>query len=189
MKKYNNSLLTKQKIKEAYAELSKEKKDIFKITVKDILDKADISKSTFYYHYPDVFSIQQELEDELIGLLNDLLEKHRHNGVLDYQTFIHQVIIHMKDNEKLYHNLIHLGLSSNYVEKLKNLFYLTLEDDKDIIPLFRNEKEKTLEIDFIVNGTIYMFVDYYSNKINQSLDEIEQTLLLMIETIRKISDL
>ena len=62
MAEYRNSLRSKRLIRQAFAELMQEKQSIDKITVKEIIERADISKSTFYSHYQDIYAL---LEDEL----------------------------------------------------------------------------------------------------------------------------
>ena len=66
---------SKKAIQKAFAELLSEKNDINKITVKEIVERADISKSTFYSHYEDIYSVSEEFEDEITTLLNSLLEE------------------------------------------------------------------------------------------------------------------
>lgn len=57
---------TIRNIKNAFIEL-RSKKDVEKITVKELADKAEISKSTFYLHYADIYAISEELENEIIA--------------------------------------------------------------------------------------------------------------------------
>ena len=54
---------SKKAIQKAFAELLSEKNDINKITVKELVERADISKSTFYSHYQDIYSVKEEFED------------------------------------------------------------------------------------------------------------------------------
>ena len=54
MVKPNRSVLrSKNMLRKAYIELSTEK-DASKITVVDVVNRADLSRNTFYAHYPDV---------------------------------------------------------------------------------------------------------------------------------------
>lgn len=57
--------LTRKLLKEAYMSLMGEK-PTGKITVKDICDRAEINRSTFYLHYAEANDILMELEDETI---------------------------------------------------------------------------------------------------------------------------
>ena len=65
------TLKTKKAIFQAFSELLKEK-ELRKITVQEIVDKADISRVTFYKYYLDVYDLYDKIENELltnIGLI------------------------------------------------------------------------------------------------------------------------
>ena len=65
------TLKTKKAIFQAFSELLKEK-ELRKITVQEIVDKADISRVTFYKYYLDVYDLYDKIESELltnIGLI------------------------------------------------------------------------------------------------------------------------
>lgn len=52
-------------IREAYTQLLKEN-DLSKITVTDIVTRADLNRAIFYAHCPDVRGVTEEIEDEII---------------------------------------------------------------------------------------------------------------------------
>ena len=56
---------TKAGIRKAFVELLAEK-SFEEITVKDILERAVINRTTFYRHYTDKFDLAQKLSDELL---------------------------------------------------------------------------------------------------------------------------
>ena len=61
--------ITKNMISDAFIDLTKEKY-IDKITVKDIVEKCNITRQTFYYHFQDImdvieWSMQQRMEEIL----------------------------------------------------------------------------------------------------------------------------
>ena len=56
---------TKAAIRNALAEALK-KKDLQKITVQEIVDKADISRVTFYKYYLDVYDLYDHIEKEMM---------------------------------------------------------------------------------------------------------------------------
>ncbi len=63
---------TKRSIIDAFLEL-RAKKPLEKITVKELCDRAEINKSTFYCHYMGVYDLQDQLETEVItSIINDL---------------------------------------------------------------------------------------------------------------------
>ena len=60
---------TKRAIRSAFAELIKEK-PMEKITVKEIAERAEINKTTFYAHYETVYELAQETVAEVISQIN-----------------------------------------------------------------------------------------------------------------------
>lgn len=57
-KEYRSAIRSRRLIRESLISLLKEK-DISKITVKDIVDCADLNRATFYAHYPDVRGVME----------------------------------------------------------------------------------------------------------------------------------
>ena len=68
---------TKMFIKQSLTELLKTK-PLKKITVKEICEKAEINRATFYKHYLDVYDLLDQIENQLIEELKQAL-KAEHN--------------------------------------------------------------------------------------------------------------
>ena len=56
---------TKQSIINAFIEI-RSRKEVERITVKELCEKARINKSTFYAHYKDIYDLSDQLETELV---------------------------------------------------------------------------------------------------------------------------
>ena len=63
-KPYRSALRSRHLIREAFLSLLPEKNPE-KITVSDIVRRANINRSTFYAHYPDVQGIVEEIQSEI----------------------------------------------------------------------------------------------------------------------------
>lgn len=61
---------TERSIKNAFLEL-RAKKPIEKITIKELTEKAEISKGTFYLHYADIYALSEKIESEIIREITD----------------------------------------------------------------------------------------------------------------------
>ena len=59
------TIKTRKAICRAFAELLMEK-ELHKITVKEIIEKADISRVTFYNHYLDVYDLHDKFEESIM---------------------------------------------------------------------------------------------------------------------------
>ena len=80
MNKANNQRVkeTHRRIIEAvYRMLLEEKKPLAKITVRDVCERAEIHRSTFYAHYQDIYDVVERVEKNMSVLLTE--------------TFLHQL--------------------------------------------------------------------------------------------------
>lgn len=64
---------TKMVLKNAVVDLMQEK-PIGKITVKEICEKADVNRGTFYSHYSDQFDLQKQVFDELVSGVDQIMD-------------------------------------------------------------------------------------------------------------------
>ena len=63
---------TKRLLRQALAEIMNEKE--FKdITVKEITDRADLNRGTFYFHYPDTYDLRNQIEDARVEELKEAI--------------------------------------------------------------------------------------------------------------------
>lgn len=65
---------TKMVLKNALIELMQEK-HIGKITIKEICERADINRGTFYTHYTDQFDLQNQIFEDLLSRISTLMDQ------------------------------------------------------------------------------------------------------------------
>jgi len=69
---------TKKLLKQGLAEMMNEKE--FKdITVKDITEKVDLNRGTFYLHYSDTYDLLRKVEGEILQDFQDMIDKYAQN--------------------------------------------------------------------------------------------------------------
>lgn len=190
MKEYRNSIRSKRLIREAFAELIKEKQDISKITVTEIVKRADISKSTFYCHYEDIYAVAEEFGDEIINLVNKTLDAYiKDNNPMDISTYSNQIINTLKENETLYHKMLSSNMTYSFIEKLKEIFINKISANVKFKSISDDPKIRRVEINIIANAIIYCFVDYFKSEDRlglKSLDEISLIVEDLTKTLKKI---
>ena len=54
-----SSQKTRKLIKSVFAEMLSEKRELGKITVSELLKRADINRGTFYSHYDDIYAVAE----------------------------------------------------------------------------------------------------------------------------------
>ncbi len=169
---YRNSIRTKKMIREAFAELVSEKQDITKITVKELVERADISKSTFYCHYQDVYAVIEEFEQEVLSLLDDTLNTYMKEHREEFAPYVKKIIQHFKENEGLYKKIFVSDLPSKFIDQLKSICNERINKDIHLDALSTDPDIRMAEIDFLTNGITHLFVDYFKGTIKLSLDDI-----------------
>lgn len=89
---------TKKAIAEATKELLREK-PINKITVREITDRCELTRNSFYYHYRDIYDVVNFIfEDEVASLVNRYAEQHDWEaGFLSGINFLYE------NREMIYH--------------------------------------------------------------------------------------
>lgn len=65
---------TKKLITDAFVKLVKQR-GFVNVTVKDIASEAMINRQTFYNYYQDKYDLTQQLNDQMLGIFNELLQK------------------------------------------------------------------------------------------------------------------
>lgn len=108
---------TKKLLQKSLAELMGEKE--FKdITVKDITERADVNRGTFYLHYCDTYDLLQKIEDGLILDFEEMLEHYEPTGEdLSSYPMINQIFDYVLENLEICRILLNSN-SSAFVEKL-----------------------------------------------------------------------
>lgn len=182
---YRNAIRTKKMIREAFAELLSQKQDISKISVKELVEKADISKSTFYCHYQDIYAVIEEFEQEILSLLNETMNIYMKDHQEEFAPYIKNIIQHLKENENLYKKILASDLPTKFINQLKKICNERINKDVHLKALSNDPDIRMAEIDFLTNGIINLFVDYFKGEIKLSLDEIGNLCNRLLYTLAK----
>ena len=177
MKEYRNAIRSKKMIRKAFAELLSEKHDIDKVTVKEVVERADISKSTFYCHYEDIYAVIEEFGGEIVDLVKNTINDYSKAHKEEIAPYLKKINTILKENESLYKMLMSSDLYFSFVYKIKQIIIDNLSNDKRFDVLSKNKDNRETQIDIIASGIIYTYVDYFKGNLNVSLDD----LLLIVE--------
>ncbi len=111
---HKNAARSRHLIKQAFAELLNEK-DMAKITVTDIVERANISRGTFYAHYLDVYDLYAAIQSNIVETITETIDSlGMENIILDPTEAISFGINFLEKNKNYYK----LFLTSSHGEKL-----------------------------------------------------------------------
>ncbi len=180
-KKQNQRVaLTKRLLKESLMQLLK-KKDINKISVKELCENAGINRTTFYNHYGSPYDVLSEMEDDLIeGIPVVLWDKSYESK----QTFIKETTIifrYLYDNIDLTRLLLrNNNIESGFARKLFH-FPATQQAINELISGEHDSASMKLIITFLENGAYSLLREWIIQDIPKSPFEIAELLANIIQ--------
>jgi len=114
-KEYKNALRSKRLIRQAFAELMEEK-SIDKITVTDIIKRADINRGTFYAHYENARAVIVQIENEIIDKMNELLHEFKYASFMkNAMSILLKIEKFLEDDLDLFTKLINTRESEQFL--------------------------------------------------------------------------
>ncbi len=108
---------TKRALSNALAELLAEK-ELRKITVQEIVDKADVSRVTFYKYYLDVYDLYDKIEEDVLTELGLIVLQLENNSM---ETFFEQLVGYIYDNRVKFGMIFSPNTTSKLRDKLSKL--------------------------------------------------------------------
>ena len=162
---------TKKAIYRAFAELLSEK-NINDITIKDIADKADINRKTFYNYYNGIYDLTGEIENSIIDSFEQVLRDTNINELLHNPYSMFEALTRIiNSNLDFYQHLISIESNSNLVSKL---FKSLKTRAKEVISQYTLLDDATLDIvlDFVVSGMFTVFQHWFNSSREHSIDDM-----------------
>lgn len=179
---YRSSIRSKNLIKKAVAKLIHEK-EIGKITVSDVIREADISRGTFYAHYPDIQSVFEQIETEEVKKLVNLVNRAQseNTDIQDTKSFLSIVCNHLYNDFEYYKMLMQSCFLNNYLCRIIDIYYeetlnslLSKDSSKD-------ESEANLFMTYTTSGVKDVIVGWLQGRIHGSPDEIATRVAKLLD--------
>lgn len=111
-------------LKQGLLELMREKR-FSAISVRDVAERADINRGTFYLHYPDTTALLQSVEADMLAEAQTLIDIHLAEFEADgslrpvFKPILDYIVEHRPEFEALFAN----NSTSNFTDSLQELIY------------------------------------------------------------------
>lgn len=162
-------------VRAVYGFIYYERRPLNKITVREICEKAEINRSTFYAHFLDIYDVVEEVEKTMADRLRANFERRPGSRDYFYDSFV-EMFRYIKEYREFY--LIYFGetrrsktidlIQSGYVEQLERLHPEELG--------FRSHRELDYCLHFFSFGTSALLYDWLKNDCPESPEELYEIL-------------
>jgi AcrR family transcriptional regulator len=169
---------TKRALRESLIELM-ESKSILRITIKDICDLADISRSTFYTHYDDQYDLLRQIEEETISYFEEVLKKYDRKrskrGIIEMiEEILQYIICNSNSIQVLMSENGDIDFQKKFVSRflhhLQVVNYLTVKAVED-------PKLREYYAVYIINGAMALMQHWIKNNMNIPVPIMAKMLL------------
>jgi AcrR family transcriptional regulator len=170
---------TKMVLRDSLTELMKEK-SILRVTIKDICEHADVSRSTFYAHYKDQYDLLEQVQEETITNIDKLLEKYKDDdsksGIM---RMLEELLHYIADNGESIQVLLSENGDINFQKKI---FGFTRR--KLVLKYFTGKYDKKTQeyaSIFTVNGSIGLIQQWLKNNMDVPVGEMAKLIVKMTQ--------
>ena len=167
--------LTKRLLKEAFLEMFKTT-PLDKIHVRALCEKAGINRSTFYKYYSSPSDLLEEMENEMLLLVEQELQKcHSLGGSLV------TICIYLENNIEIARLIINKNVSGDFHKRLFDLPALHNLLSSNLKSF--TEAEKSYIASFITAGYYQMFKNWINKDEREPINDIVKLVLSLHEAL------
>ena len=169
---YRSAVRSRKLIREAFLALLEEKESS-RITVTDIVNRADINRGTFYAHYTDIHAIVEEIEEEITGRMLEVLRDFRYQDFFsDPVPMLREISVWIQTEMEQYRALIQAGGAGEFLLKLQRAFFSHMSGNTTIPDKIRKSPRFQLQMQFLAAGTVSLYQSWFLGELQSTPDEI-----------------
>lgn len=112
---------TQKLLKDSLIQLMKEK-EFKNISVKDITDRADLNRGTFYLHYTDTYHLLQQMENEVLEDFQEMINCYGHSFKRDTMLpVLTPILNYIEENTQICKILFENSAANDFVDRFHQL--------------------------------------------------------------------
>jgi len=138
-------VMTKRMLKEALIEMLKEK-DIYHVSIRELCEKADINRTTFYKYYGSQFDLLTDMENDLLDFIAQTVSSNED----DPEIIVCSACKYLEDNIEFARLIINNNVDPDFPQKV-----FAMDSIKNsAIKKFRGSKSES-ELEYIYGFLTY----------------------------------
>lgn len=179
---YKSSLRSKKLITDALVNLLDEK-SLDKITVTDIVKKADINRGTFYAHYDNVPEVVNSIFTTAFNVIKDSIDDSLSNAEPDYTHMLKQLQMVMENNLEFFRKIYSSDINMQIYEQISNILLAYIMKHEDTLSNVSHE-DFVFYTSFYSGGMIKLYRDWCIGNIPISFDELTHRTSVLLEELQ-----
>lgn len=170
-------LKTKKAIRIAVIELLNQK-EIDEITIKDIADRADINRKTFYNYYNGVHQVVEEIENEIVAVCENALKDTEYGRNAQNVYLMFKQMEETASNGDFYSIIKRKKGSNRLIAKMKPSIKEKAKEFLESEWGYDSEKADMLA-EYTVSGSVAVYQSWFDSDRRISLEEISKGVWMM----------
>lgn len=176
--------LSKILLKNALMDLLSEKGSVTKISVRELCERADLNRSTFYAHYSEPKELLEEVEAELLDATREHLQKIGAENDIGAHRYLLSFLIYIKENDKPFRTLLIDAGDPEFRSKFMQQSIIQFVENLNIS--FPKDQEQYI-YSYILNGSTGVIIQWMRS--DYSIDENALVDLLFFINQSALEDL
>ena len=168
---YRSAIRSRRMIQQAFADML-QIKAVDKITVTDVVKKADINRGTFYAHYAGIPELIRGILEEHMQVIKDMvLESMTEENRINPRLIFGHVNDMLSENLDFYRKALTSGIGEAIMEQLRQLLQEFLLEYEDKISDMDHDYYIFM-LSFGTGGAIALYRDWFHGKLPLSLEAV-----------------
>lgn len=169
---YRSAIRSKKLINEALADLLTVK-PLDKITVTDVVSRADINRGTFYAHYKDIPDVVDHLIEQTFSTIREAVITQNASNVGVEHTLLTTIQALLEEDLSFYRKILNSSASVIMQERLVTVVAEFMLEYKDqFYP--GSQEEYHIAIQFCAGGLSNLYRDWFAGKLPYTLGQLTQ---------------
>ena len=171
---YRSAKRSRKLIRDAFLDILQENGSS-KMTVTEIVRRADINRATFYAHYPDVKGVVDEIENEIIKKMLDVLKSAPQSDFFQNPApLLHSVNSYVEENIDQFRILVKANEALPFMEKMKSVFVDFMSSYEMIPAEIRSDPRFSMRCIYFAGGIISSYQQWLLGTLECELEDLSR---------------
>jgi len=180
---YKSSKRSKKLITDALVSLLDEK-SLDKITVTDIVKKADINRGTFYAHYDNVSDVVTSIFENAYEIIKGSIHDFHDNNDFDMGIMLKELQTVMEKDFDFYQKIFSSDINMKIYEEISNVLISYVYDHESEISNV-SHADFVFFTSFYSGGIIKLYRDWFIGELPMTFDELTARATILLRDLRK----